>query len=146
MTKPAKKRIGRPPGRKAPHRPVVSARVPQGDYDQIKAAARASGRTMAEEIFFRVRRSFEDERRASALAADARESMLRHAAELLAGSAQLASNPNNPLEELLKRAGMAALAAHEEAQAKGGNILEQQAPLKAPINLVEEEEKEEERS
>ena len=62
MTKPVKKRIGRPPGRKAPFRPVVSARVPQAHYDEIVAAARASGRTMAKEVFWRVRKSFEDEK------------------------------------------------------------------------------------
>jgi hypothetical protein len=62
MAKPAKKRIGRPPGRRAPHRPVVSARVPQADYDEIVAAARASKRTMAEEVFWRVRKSFEAEK------------------------------------------------------------------------------------
>jgi hypothetical protein len=76
MAKPAKKRIGRPPGRTAPHRPVVSARVPQADYDEIVAAARASKRTMAEEVFWRVRKSFEDEKAqidARAVMARARE-------------------------------------------------------------------------
>jgi hypothetical protein len=76
MAKPAKKRIGRPPGRTAPHRPVVSARVPQADYDEIVAAARASKRTMAEEVFWRVRKSFEDEKAqadARAILAKARE-------------------------------------------------------------------------
>jgi hypothetical protein len=46
----------------------VSARVPQELYDQITSTARASQRTMAEEIFWRVRRSYEDE----AAQADAR--------------------------------------------------------------------------
>ena len=62
MAKLAKKRIGRPPGRTVPFKPVVSARVPQAHYDEITAAARASGRTMAEEVFWRVRKSFEDEK------------------------------------------------------------------------------------
>jgi hypothetical protein len=46
----------------------VSARVPQELYDRITSTARASQRTMAEEIFWRVRRSYEDE----AAQADAR--------------------------------------------------------------------------
>src|SRR5262249_28275751 len=58
----AKRRIGRPPGRTMPFKPVVSARVPQAHYDELVAAARASERTMAEEVFWRVRKSFEDEK------------------------------------------------------------------------------------
>jgi hypothetical protein len=62
MLQRAKKRIGRPPGRKAPHRPVLSQRVPQELYDVIKDAGRASGRTMGEEMVWRVERSFEWEK------------------------------------------------------------------------------------
>jgi hypothetical protein len=58
MEKHAKKRIGRPPGRKAPHRPTVSARVPAALYSQIKETARANNRTMAEEVFWRVNMSY----------------------------------------------------------------------------------------
>jgi hypothetical protein len=79
MTKLAKKRIGRPPGRTAPHRPVVSARVPQELYDLITRTARASQRTMAEEVFWRVQKSYEDE----AAQADAR-AILKRANEVAA--------------------------------------------------------------
>ena len=53
MPKTAKKKVGRPPGRKAPHRPVVSARVPESVYSEIKEAATAAGRTMGEELVWR---------------------------------------------------------------------------------------------
>jgi hypothetical protein len=54
-----KKRIGRPPGRKAPHRPVVSARVPEALYQQLKEAAAAGGRTLGEELVWRADRAGE---------------------------------------------------------------------------------------
>ena len=56
MSKRAKKRIGRPPG---PHRPVVSARVPEALYAKLKETALAAGRTLGEELIWRVERSFE---------------------------------------------------------------------------------------
>jgi hypothetical protein len=58
MLQRAKKR-GRPPGRRAPPTPVLSQRVPQELYDMIKDAARTAGRTMGEEMVWRVTRSFE---------------------------------------------------------------------------------------
>jgi hypothetical protein len=73
MAKLAKKRIGRPPGRTMPFRPVVSARVPQTLYDQLTRTARASRRTMAEEVFWRVQKSYEDE----AAQADARAILIK---------------------------------------------------------------------
>jgi hypothetical protein len=51
--KSARKKVGRPPGRKAPHRPVVSARVPESLYAEIREAAAAAGRTMGEELVWR---------------------------------------------------------------------------------------------
>ena len=59
MLQRAKKRIGRPPGRKAPPTPVLSQRVPQELYDMIKNAARTGGRTMGEEMLWRVALTFE---------------------------------------------------------------------------------------
>jgi len=59
MLQRAKKRVGRPPGRRAPPTPVLSQRVPQELYDMIKAAARTRGCTMGEEMVWRVARSFE---------------------------------------------------------------------------------------
>ena len=53
MAKSAKRRVGRPPGRKAPRRPVVSARVPESLYAEIKKAADEAGRTMGEELVWR---------------------------------------------------------------------------------------------
>ena len=53
MKKSAKKRVGRPHGRKAPHRPVVSARVPQELYEKIKHEAASNGRTAGEELVYR---------------------------------------------------------------------------------------------
>jgi hypothetical protein len=73
MAKLAKKRIGRPPGRTVPFKPVVSARVPQALYDQITSTARAARRTMAEEVFWRVQKSYADE----AAQADARAILAR---------------------------------------------------------------------
>jgi hypothetical protein len=55
---PAKKRIGRPPGRKAPRRPVLSARVPLDFYEDIKASAQRNGRTASEELIFLARQQF----------------------------------------------------------------------------------------
>jgi hypothetical protein len=52
MRTTAKKPVGRPPGRIAPHKPVVSARVPQELYDAITKAARGSGRTISEELIW----------------------------------------------------------------------------------------------
>lgn len=54
-----KKKLGRPPGRKAPERPVVSARVPEALYREIKEAAAAAGRTMGEELVWRAQRAAE---------------------------------------------------------------------------------------
>ena len=45
----SKRRVGRPAGRKAPVRPVLSVRVPQELYDRIKIVASLSGRTVSEE-------------------------------------------------------------------------------------------------
>jgi hypothetical protein len=37
---------------------VLSARVPEDFYEEVKAAAKASGRTMSEELVFRARQTF----------------------------------------------------------------------------------------
>lgn len=76
MEKSAKKRPGRPPGRKAAHRPVVSARVPETLYAQIKEEARKNGRTMGEELVWRAERIAEWQNafgEAQKLLADARQ-------------------------------------------------------------------------
>jgi hypothetical protein len=57
VKKSGKKRIGRPPGRKAPRRPVLSARVPEDFYLAVKEAAQRSGRTMSEELVWRARQT-----------------------------------------------------------------------------------------
>ena len=62
MKKAVKKRVGRPPGRKAPRRPVVSGRVPESLYEAIKESARASGRTVSEELIWRAEKSYEWEK------------------------------------------------------------------------------------
>src|SRR5262245_21574606 len=54
-----KRRVGRPSGRRAAHRPVLGARVPAEDYAIIAKVAKASGRTMSEELVWRSRLSFE---------------------------------------------------------------------------------------
>ena len=54
-----KKRVGRPPGRKAPRRPVISARVPLPYYEAIKQAAQFSGRTISEEVVWHTMQSLE---------------------------------------------------------------------------------------
>jgi hypothetical protein len=56
--KQVRKRVGRPAEPKAPHRPVLAARVPAEDYATITAAAKASGRTVSEELIWRARQSF----------------------------------------------------------------------------------------
>jgi hypothetical protein len=58
MKKRTKKRVGRPRGRRAPHRPTLSTRVPQELYDSIKEAAREANRTMGQEVVRRVQESF----------------------------------------------------------------------------------------
>jgi hypothetical protein len=62
MKKSVKKRVGRPAGRKAPHRPVLSARVPEEFYEEITRSARAAGRTLSEELVWRGRQAFEWEK------------------------------------------------------------------------------------
>ena len=53
-----KRKVGRPPGRKTPHRPVLGARVPADVYAKIAEAAKASGRNMSEELIWRGLQSF----------------------------------------------------------------------------------------
>jgi hypothetical protein len=72
----------------------VSARVPQELYNQITSTARASQRTMAEEIFWRVRRSYEDE----AAQADAR-------AILAKANETAAQVTKQPLQAAMRQAG-----------------------------------------
>lgn len=57
-----KKRLGRPPGRKAARRPVLSTRVPEDFFQFIKQVAQSSGRTMSGELIWRARNSFEREK------------------------------------------------------------------------------------
>ncbi len=63
MRKVAKKRVGRPPGRKAPHRPVLSARMPQELYERVKTEAQAGGRTAGEELVLRASQHYEWQQR-----------------------------------------------------------------------------------
>jgi hypothetical protein len=58
MKKSGKKRIGRPPGRKAPHRPIVSARVPFELHAKIEQSARKAGRNISEELVWRAELSY----------------------------------------------------------------------------------------
>jgi hypothetical protein len=66
MKKAMKKRVGRPPGRTAPRRPVLStvlsARVSESFQAMVREAARASGRTISEEVIWRAEQSFVWER------------------------------------------------------------------------------------
>jgi hypothetical protein len=64
MAKSTKKRLGRPPGRKAPHRPVLStsARVSEELYAEVTQAAQKAGRTISEEVVWRTGNSFEWEK------------------------------------------------------------------------------------
>jgi uncharacterized protein (DUF1778 family) len=50
-----KRRVGRPPGRKTPHRPTLttSARVSAEIYERFVKAAQASGRTLSAEVIQR---------------------------------------------------------------------------------------------
>jgi hypothetical protein len=57
MSAEKRRRIGRPPGRKAARRPVVASRVPEDFYATVKQAAQLSGRTMSEELIWNARRS-----------------------------------------------------------------------------------------
>src|SRR5262245_28875076 len=59
MRTSGKKTRGRPRGRTAPHRPVLSVRVPQELYEKVRASARASGRTVSEEAVWRTTQSYE---------------------------------------------------------------------------------------
>jgi hypothetical protein len=62
MKKAVKKRVGRPPGRTVPRRPVVSGRVPEEFYETIRESARMSGRTISEELIWRAQKGFEFEK------------------------------------------------------------------------------------
>jgi hypothetical protein len=68
-----KKRVGRPPGRKAPRRPVISARVPLPYYELIKQAAQFSGRTISEEVAWRTMQSFERDKTLEAARKEAQQ-------------------------------------------------------------------------
>src|SRR5262245_39733890 len=63
MRTSAKKARGRPRGRTAPHRPVLSVRVPEELYEKIQTSARANGRTVSEEAVWRTQQSYEWEAR-----------------------------------------------------------------------------------
>lgn len=58
MRTSAKKARGRPRGRTAPHRPVLSVRVPEELYETIQKSARTSGRTVSEEAVWRAQQSY----------------------------------------------------------------------------------------
>jgi hypothetical protein len=55
--KPAKKKVGRPEGRK----PLLNLRVDQSLHDRLTAAAAKAGRTISEETVARIARTFADE-------------------------------------------------------------------------------------
>jgi len=144
MEQRVKRRVGRPPGRTAPRRPVVSARVPETLYATIRGTAKTNNRTMGEEIIRRVEQSFEWEKafgdtkallaKATKTAGDNLQAAMRAAGYRRVRSMSghgaawfepgvdapvwiLDSLDRDLLDELLKRAGMAALkAAREEAQ------------------------------
>lgn len=61
MKSATKRKVGRPSGQRAPHRPVLAARVPAEDYDRITAAAKVSGRTVSEEAVWRIDQSFKSQ-------------------------------------------------------------------------------------
>jgi hypothetical protein len=116
MAKSVKKRVGRPRGRKAPHRPVLSVRVPAEFYAEVTQAAQQSGRTISEEVIARARHSFEWEKTfgdARKLMADARRVMageLRQAmigagyTPVVSSSGVLWAEPGSEVSEVVKRA------------------------------------------
>jgi len=59
MRTSVKKARGRPRGRTAPHRPVLSVRVPEELYERIQTSARDNGRTVSEEAVWRTQQSYE---------------------------------------------------------------------------------------
>lgn len=59
MNKSVKRKPGRPPGRKAPRRPVISARAPEALYLELREAAAAAGRTLGEELVWRAEKAGE---------------------------------------------------------------------------------------
>jgi hypothetical protein len=61
MSARPKKKLGRPSGRKKPQRPVIGARVPEDFYAVIVQAAKSSGRTISEELVWRVRQTFAEQ-------------------------------------------------------------------------------------
>ncbi len=84
MKKTVKKKPGRPPGRKAPGRPVLSTRVPLPFYETLKLVAQASGRTMSEELIWRTTQALE--------ARDIVENARKEALELLAEARNVNEN------------------------------------------------------
>jgi hypothetical protein len=116
MAKSAKKRVGRPPGRKAPHRPVLStsARVSEDFYTEVVQAAQKSGRTISEELIARVRQSFEWERQFGdirklgddarrAIAGDLRQAMIKEGYTPIHGSAGTQwAEPGSAVSEAVK--------------------------------------------
>jgi hypothetical protein len=57
--KKARRPVGRPRGRKAEHRPVLTLRIGKGLYDRLKESVRTTNRSMAEELTFRANQHYD---------------------------------------------------------------------------------------
>jgi hypothetical protein len=113
MRTSAKKARGRPRGRKAPHRPVLSVRVPEELYAMVQLSARTSGRTISEEAVWSIQQRYEWEaafENTRAVLANAR----RQGADIVTNvRRQLANALKVPLEQTLRERGYTRVAAIE---------------------------------
>jgi hypothetical protein len=92
-----KSRLGRPRGRRSPHRPVLSTvlsgRVDPEFLQQVKTAAKAAGRTVSEEVLFRARQGYELE-------------AARPAIEAWMAEVRRRTNVKLPIEQALQELGL----------------------------------------
>jgi hypothetical protein len=113
MRTSAKKARGRPRGRKAPHRPVLSVRVPEELYEKVQVSARASGRTFSEESVWSIQQRYEWESAFEATRAMLAETR-RQCASMLAETRRAAdASLKVPLEQTLRERGYTKVAAIE---------------------------------
>lgn len=112
MRSSAKKVRGRPRGRRTPHRPVLSVRVPAELYEKIQESARRAHRTVSEEAVWSIEQGFA----LLATIEDAtahRERAFADANAILAAADRFASVD---IEQLLERAATRALQKQKETQ------------------------------
>ncbi len=105
MKKSARRPVGRPPGRKAEHRPVLTLRIGKELYDRLKESVRTTNRSMAEELTFRANQHYHYEKLIREMGALSGSAALTFTAAAKRTGAPVESPRNAALEAALWRAG-----------------------------------------